>query len=361
MDAAAGRSYCKVRAFWNAELQTGLALIGANKAHNLTGFDSAVRHGVAGFNFMYADDAGHIAYWHTGRVPVRAPGHDPRLPAPGDGSFDWRGFLAPAQWPSVVDPAQGYLASWNNKPQQSWLDSGDGSLWGAYQRVRQPMALLNQPGRLSQAGIWHVARRTGELDLRATLGFKPFLTALAKRRDLSATERAAVHLVATWDGTAFYPGGAERDSAGTPTGSVASLAFPIFSAWFHSLENRLANPVFGPITDTAGAAGVRAFTQTPQTTSPEFEFFDDYDAFLYNALSGYARQAPYHGHSTISEVSRAALDEAIRTLTSAHGPDMNAWRAAMPQISFQALDVASIGTIPWENRGTWGQAIAFGH
>jgi penicillin G amidase len=113
-------------------VQTGVSLVNADKATDLSSFDAAVRAGVAGFNFIYADDAGHIAYWHTGRTPVHAAGADPRLPSSGNGSLDWRGFLDPARWPSVVDPSQGWLASWNNKPQRSWLDSGDGTLWGAY-------------------------------------------------------------------------------------------------------------------------------------------------------------------------------------------------------------------------------------
>ena len=30
----------------------------------------------------------------------------------------------------------------------------------------------------------------------------------------------------------------------------------------------------------------------------------------------------------------------------------------MPQIQFQSLDVADLKPVPWENRGTWGEAIA---
>ena len=37
----------------------------------------------------------------------------------------------------------------------------------------------------------------------------------------------------------------------------------------------------------------------------------DYDAFLYNVLSGYAHGAGYLGGSWASDVSRAALDDAI--------------------------------------------------
>jgi penicillin G amidase len=360
LDPADRRSYCRVQAYWNSELRSGLALVGANQARNLNAFQRAIRGGVAGFNFIYADDRGHIAYWHTGRIPIRAPGHDPRLPAPGGGRFDWRGFVSPSRWPSIVDPAQGFLTSWNNKPQGSWPASGDGTLWGAYQRVREPMELLARGGRFTPTRLWRVARRTGELDLRARLGFKPFLTRL-RRLHLRPIERAAVAQVARWDGVAFYPGGAERGPSGTPTGRVAAPGFAIFSAWFHALEDRLGAAVFRPALGAGSVAQrVRAFTQTPQTTSPEFEFFNDYDAFLYNALTGRARGADYVGRRSALAVSRRALDRAINSLEAAQGPKPSRWRAPMPQIEFQSLDVADIPSIPWENRGTWGQAIALG-
>ena len=51
---------------------------------------------------------------------------------------------------------------------------------------------------------------------------------------------------------------------------------------------------------------------------------------------------------------------AIAALRSSQGDDPSRWRATMPQIEFQSLDVGSIGNIPWENRGTWAQAVALG-
>jgi penicillin amidase len=283
------------------------------------------------------------------------------LPAPGDGSFDWRGFLDPQLWPSVVDPSQGFVVSWNNKPQADWPDSGDGVLWGATQRMRQPQSLLTAASRLSPDDTWQVARRTGELDLRDTLGFAQFLTGLAARSDLSAVERAAVAQVAAWDGTAFYPDGAERNASGAETGKVRAPGFAVMSAWFHALLRRAGQPVFEPVTGNADTAtGVESFTQTPGTTSPEFEFFDDYDYFLYNMMAGRTKSAAnWFGAGTAQDVSKAALDDAVAALGAAQGGDPSKWRAAMPQINFMALDVATIASIPWENRGTWGQIVAF--
>jgi penicillin amidase len=361
IDTSAGLSYCKARSFWGSELLTGVAIVDLAQATNLGQADAALRKGVVGFNFMYADADGHIAYWHTGRIPLRAPGHDPRLPAPGDGSFDWRGYLDPQLWPHVVDPAQGFIASWNNKPQLSWPDSGDGSLWGAQQRVGQPMSLLRASSALNQTTIWQVARRTGELDLRDTLGFRRFLIDLAGRSDLSPVERAAVATVTAWDGTAFYPDGAERDASGKETGKVKDAGFAVLSAWFHALEASAARGVFQPVTgDASTRDGVLAFTQHA-AGSPEFEFFDDYDAFLFNVMAGRTRSGiDYLGGKSPSDVSKAALDTAVSQLSQAQGTTPATWRADMPQIVFTALDVSGIPNIPWENRGTWGQAVDYG-
>ena len=361
IDAPAGLSYCKVRSFWGAEIETGLAVVDMGRATSVGDADAAARRSVSGFNFIYADRDGHIGYWHTGRLPIRVRGHDPRLPAPGDGSFDWRGYLDPRLWPSVIDPAQGFVVSWNNKPQANWPDSGDGVLWGATQRAGQPRSLLEGTRRLSPDDTWRVARRSGELDLRYTRGFAQFLTGLASRGDLSPLARAAVAQVAAWDGTAFYPDGAERDASGKETSKVRFAGFAIMTAWVHALLRGAGQTVFQPVTHNADtAAGVKSFTQIPGTTSPEFEFFDDYEAFLYDMLAGRTKSgARWFGSGSAQDVSKAALDEAVAGLSGKQGTDPSKWRADMPQINFMATDVANIAPIPWENRGTWGQIVAF--
>jgi penicillin amidase len=362
IDRAGGVAYCKARSFWGAELDTGKAIVALAQATNLDQAGAALRMGVVGFNFMYADADGHIAWWHTGQIPVRVAGHDPRLPAPGDGSFDWRGFLDPMLWPHVVDPAQGWIASWNNKPASNWPDAGDGSLWGPTQRVGQPMSLLRASGKLDQTTLWQIAKRTGELDLRDTLGYRTCLTQLAARNDLTPTERAAVAQVDAWDGTAFYPDGMDHDASGAEAGKVKYPAFAILSLWFHALDAQVASGVFGPVTGNTADTKAAVLTYTNHSAgSPEFEFFDDYDSFLYNVLAGRTKSGvDYLGGKSVSDVSKAALDSAVAHLTQAQGTDVSAWRAVMPEIVFSATDVSNIPNIPWENRGTWGQAVDFG-
>ncbi len=55
-------------------------------------------------NFVVADDQGRIAWTILGRIPQRV-GFDGRLPTSwADGSHRWDGYLAPEEYPRIVDP-----------------------------------------------------------------------------------------------------------------------------------------------------------------------------------------------------------------------------------------------------------------
>ena len=72
-----------------------------------------------------ADDQGNIGYWHPGLLPLRPTGFDERLPYPGTGQAEWRGFLERnKQIPHVINPKQNWLANWNNLPAKGWT-TGD--------------------------------------------------------------------------------------------------------------------------------------------------------------------------------------------------------------------------------------------
>ncbi len=66
-------------------------------------------------NFVYADVDGNIGYYAPGRIPVRKPGHAGAFPVPGDGRWDWQGFIPFAQLPHALNPETGYIVSANNK------------------------------------------------------------------------------------------------------------------------------------------------------------------------------------------------------------------------------------------------------
>jgi acyl-homoserine lactone acylase PvdQ len=93
-----------------------------------------------GFNWAYVD-ADHIAYYHSGLYPQRAPGTSPDFPILGTGQYDWAGYdptlhtLAPlpfAAHPNAIDPD--YLVSWNNKQAPQWSAADDKYSFGPVYR-----------------------------------------------------------------------------------------------------------------------------------------------------------------------------------------------------------------------------------
>jgi penicillin amidase len=87
-----------------------------SQAQNWDDFQTALTLiDLLGQNFVYADVDGNIGYMMTGRVPIRAPGHDGSLPVDGTtGDFDWQGYVDPALNPRLFNPPQGFIVSANN-------------------------------------------------------------------------------------------------------------------------------------------------------------------------------------------------------------------------------------------------------
>jgi penicillin amidase len=113
------RAYA-VRATW---LDTGGAPYFGSmrylRAQTLEQFASALKHwGGPGENQISADTSGKIGWFPAGFTPIR-PNSDGLLPVPGDGRYEWGGYLDRDLLPSEIDPARGYIATANqmNLPQ----------------------------------------------------------------------------------------------------------------------------------------------------------------------------------------------------------------------------------------------------
>ena len=64
-------------------------------------------------NMVWADRAGNIGYQAVGVSPIR-PNHSGLVPVPGDGRYEWDGFLPIKALPSVLNPPKGYFGTANN-------------------------------------------------------------------------------------------------------------------------------------------------------------------------------------------------------------------------------------------------------
>ncbi len=105
--------------------------------------------GIPPQNFVVADAQGSVGWTIMGRVP-RRNGYDASLPASwADGRAGWHGWLAPDEYPRVVDPDSGLIWTANNRvvDGDTLTHLGAGGYWlGARGRqIRDALAAVQRP------------------------------------------------------------------------------------------------------------------------------------------------------------------------------------------------------------------------
>ncbi len=113
VDSVRRRAYA-VRSCW---LEPGMApyfgSVSYMRAKNFSEFRRAMlRWGAPTENQVYADVKGNIGWIPGGLAPIR-PNWDGLMPVPGDGRYEWAGFLAGDKLPSAYNPSSGYLTTSN--------------------------------------------------------------------------------------------------------------------------------------------------------------------------------------------------------------------------------------------------------
>ena len=133
-------------------------------------------------------------------------GVDFELPSWGTGEWEWQGFLTADEKPSDINPAQGYMTSWNNKPARDWHASDANYSFGSVHRVDSLSenldAALMSATPLTIANMVEIMEDAGTTDLRGTQvlplalaligsepGLDPILTIM---QDWIDAERAAL-------------------------------------------------------------------------------------------------------------------------------------------------------------------------
>jgi len=113
LDAAKSRAFA-IRTVWNEPGVSGY--LGSARMWHAKSWDDFKagrdRWGAPPLNLVYADIHGNIGWAPGGITPVRH-NWDGLLPVPGDGRFEWQGFLSGDLLPSSYNPKQGWFATAN--------------------------------------------------------------------------------------------------------------------------------------------------------------------------------------------------------------------------------------------------------
>jgi penicillin amidase len=321
-------AYARRYATWLRETATLAGLAAVDEARTVADVNRAMAVVTWNENLMAADDGGHIGYWHPGLLPIRPAGWDERLPYPGTGEAEWKGFLPVRARPHVIDPRQHWLSNWNNIPSQGWTTGNDPAserVAGPFFRVAwlnvQVRQVLKHPSFDAMNAMIHAEGTVAEQ--------RPLVVGALRRALRHATGGAAAVLrtILRWDGS--YN---ETDAHGTTDPGVA--------AW-QELKDRLQKLALAPL----GAAGQLIGAGEP----------NDEHTFDVNIGQAYALRTLGAG------AWRRAAGATFGALASRFGSgDPARWRAPRAMFNQSALGAEQPPPMPFFDRGTFEQVVELG-
>ncbi len=237
-------------------------------------------------NMVWADRSGTIGWQAAGIQPLRR-NWSGLLPVPGDGRYEWDGFLPIAALPHEVNPARGFIATANH-----YLFPND---YPAKEAVHFTWADPYRASRITEV------LASGRL-------FSVAETARLQNDDLSLPARALVPLL--------------RDLS-LPSGPAArarerlldwdfvldkeSVAAGIYVMWQRRLFARTRERVLPAALGASGASLIATKRLIDWLHAPDGRFGE-------------------HPTEARDALLAASLDEAVAELTKRFGPDMDGWR-----------------------------------
>jgi acyl-homoserine lactone acylase PvdQ len=323
-------------------------------------FRDALQYMTGTLNWLYVD-ADDVAYFHSGRYPIRADGVDSELPSWGTGEWEWQGILPAAQQPFDVNPRRGYITSWNNKPARLWRAADSNYGYGPVYRslaldVRLEHA-IRQKGRVSVAAAVNAMADAATVDLRGQTVL-PEALRLAKG---DASLRPVLELLADWAKRGAHR--LDRDGDGRYD---AEAAIALMDEWYPRL---LAAVFDGQLAGLYDLVPLQ-FDDAPSNSNLGSAYQNGYYGYLKRAL----RQAAGRRGAGRYQVLRcadgkragcaAAVQSSLRAATDAlaarfGSADPAAWRAdpEADEIRFSLAGLALVAPIPWQNRPTFQQVV----
>ncbi len=328
-------------------------------------------------NWFY-NDSRSIGWLQSGRFPMRTKGVDLDVPTWGTGAYDWQSFdpatfryraLPPTANPRSIDPAQGYLVSWNNNAAPGWKAPPGVWSYGASQRS----SLLELPlkGRLAKGpvGLADVAKVNVGAGTRDLRGYDVLPQLLAVLGPPSAQDKPVVDALRAWQRS-----GAHRRSVSGADSYDQSAAVLAFDAWWPKV-------VSGVFTPTLGADLLTRVGQDellPLDARPTAQgFFGGWQSHVKADLRRVLGQKVRGGQSRTycgagdrgrcRAVLLAGLRAAVAEVAKAEGStDLRRWSKPVlcpdDPDTCDAITPTVAGAIatpqqPWQNRGTFQQAV----
>lgn len=174
VDKKAGVAYSRKRAWEGLELDSMFHWMAAVNAKNFGEMKFHFSKNPISINIFAVNRRGETYHYLSGRYPVRHPDFDDRLPLPGAGIAEWRGFSPGETNPSSKNENEGFIANWNSKPAPGFRNGDLATQWGPDQRTVFIQDMMRARPKYGLADLYRIHERIGHTDLRAYL-YAPML------------------------------------------------------------------------------------------------------------------------------------------------------------------------------------------
>ena len=238
-------------AHWGYEFQAVQAFLDLARAQSVAQFGAGIEEVAVSQHFCYADRDGNIAYWMSGRDPVRraTADYDPRLPLAGDNKHDWPKPVSLKPRSHAENPSQGYFGGWNNKSNAGYMNAPQnlGYSFGPFARAHVVDDYLKTHNGLTFEQVRDLALNIATTDSSfGPRGGVPwskvgsYFTAAVQAYP-NANRLAFLGMVQAWDGH-FVAGGPTQWALG-PT---KADGYVIEDTWIKNMLTLTFAPKLGP-------------------------------------------------------------------------------------------------------------------
>ncbi len=356
-----GFAFSRQRTHRLLEVDSGVLWLTLGKATNLQEFQDQLQDFYFSFNFHVADKDGNIAYFHTGRQPIRDDRLDPRFPRPGSPDYEWKAFRSGRALPNVINPEGGYLANWNNLPMQGWSGGDKRENWGSVHRVQlldEVATRYIREGNVTVDDLYAINREISTREPFAPHTVPHLLRAIAASGDRSLAPVADA--LAAWAADDYTYGADEINGDGVRVYSHPAHA--IYDAWRAALQDRVFEDELGP--------HARGLIYNPQESSDphaaDHGRHDNAELPLIHALQGKTSRNWFDNtltrhEETAADVMLDVLRDVLPDVAREFGTkNVAEWKMPIHWIKFAALSGQPEITIPMVNRPSFNHLYDWG-
>ncbi len=336
--------------YYKNELQAEEGWSLFQQARDISEFEEACKTIQPAHNFYWIDREGNIGYWHCGTFPIKPEfglgGRpiDDRFPLWGTGEEEWVGLTGFEEMPKCINPEQGWLANWNNKPIADWPYGESDAGWGEGHRVKEIMDVIK--GLLAVKGEISF-EDTNTINIDAGYNHIPGMNLLddlieAAKSDHSVSSEAVSYLEA-WN---HHYNDFEAPQWPSDDATYDDPGLTIFEAWYSKIFDEVFEDDVPPY-EEVGPIHREYATVWPSTLIHVFDGPDSKQPLNYDYLNGKDRD------KTIVQV----LKEALKDLKKTHGTDMSTWLTPVRTVTFDQMGALPAPTMHAMNRGTYNQIV----